>query len=41
MTQNRHNGRHGGDNPNDCCSFCGARRDDVELMFQGSDGANI
>ena len=29
---------HGGD---DCCSFCGARRDDVELMFQGSDGANI
>ena len=43
MTQNRHNGRRGGDNgnPNDCCSFCGARRDDVELMFQGSDGANI
>ena len=39
MTQNRHNGRHGGDNPNDCCSFCGARRDDVELMFQGSQGA--
>ena len=42
MTQNRHNGRRGsGDNPNDCCSFCGAGRDDVELMFQGANGANI
>ena len=42
MTQNRNNGRRrGGDNPSDCCSFCGARRDDVELMFQGMDGANI
>lgn len=25
----------------DCCSFCGKRRDDVALMFTGSDGANI
>ena len=40
MTQNR-NGRRGGDNPNDCCAFCGARRDDVELLFQGADGINI
>ncbi len=25
----------------DCCSFCGARRSDVEILFQGVDGANI
>lgn len=25
----------------DCCSFCGAKRADVEIMFQGMDGANI
>lgn len=28
-------------NVGDCCSFCGKRRDDVALMFTGSDGANI
>ena len=31
------NNKNGGD----CCSFCGAKRTDVEIMFQGSDGANI
>ncbi len=41
MTQNRNNNRRNGNDPNDCCSFCGARRDDVELMFQGMNGANI
>jgi len=42
MTQNRNNGRRGGgDNPSDCCSFCGARRDEAGLMFQGMNGANI
>ncbi|MBQ5727163.1 MAG: ATP-dependent Clp protease ATP-binding subunit ClpX [Alistipes sp.] len=25
----------------DCCAFCGAKRQDVALMFQGADGANI
>ena len=25
----------------DCCSFCGAKRSDVALMFQGMDGSNI
>ena len=25
----------------DCCSFCGAKRSDVALMFQGADGVNI
>ena len=25
----------------DCCSFCGAKRADVEILFQGRDGANI
>ena len=29
---------HGGD---DCCSFCGAKRSDVALMFRGEDGSNI
>ncbi len=29
---------HGG---NDCCSFCGAKRSDVALMFRGEDGSNI
>lgn len=28
-------------NGGDCCSFCGAARADVELMFAGSNGANI
>ena len=34
---NNHKNGAGGD----CCSFCGAKRTDVEIMFQGSDGANI
>ncbi len=25
----------------DCCSFCGRRRNEVDIMFQGIDGANI
>ena len=35
--RNNHNNGAGGD----CCSFCGAKRSDVEIMFQGVDGANI
>ncbi len=35
------NNRHSGGLGDDHCSFCGARRDDVEVMFQGMDGANI
>ena len=37
MKKNKNNNKNGGD----CCSFCGAKRTDVEIMFQGSDGANI
>ncbi len=37
MGQNRNNHKDNGDR----CSFCGAARADVELMFQGMDGANI
>ncbi len=33
-----HNNRRGG---GDSCSFCGAKRADVEILFQGLDGANI
>ena len=33
----KNNHKNGGD----CCSFCGAKRSDVEIMFQGADGANI
>lgn len=33
-----HTGRRGS---GDCCSFCGAKRSDVEILFQGLDGANI
>ena len=33
-----HNNRRGG---GDCCSFCGAKRNDVEILFQGLDCANI
>ena len=33
MAQNKNNNKNGGD----CCSFCGAKRTDVEIMFQGSD----
>ena len=32
---NNHKNGAGGD----CCSFCGAKRSDVEIMFQGIDGA--
>ncbi len=42
MAQNKHPHKGGGNyTGDDRCSFCGARRDDVELMFQGMDGANI
>ena len=34
---NKNNNRNGGD----CCSFCGAGRLEVEIMFQGADGASI
>ncbi len=37
MAQNKNTNKNG----TDCCSFCGAKRSDVEIMFQGSDGANI
>ncbi len=40
MTQKRNNNNRHGDG-GDCCSFCGARRSDVEILFQGLDGANI
>ena len=38
MSQTKNNNRRGG---GDCCSFCGAKRSDVEILFQGLDGANI
>ncbi|MDE5815074.1 MAG: ATP-dependent Clp protease ATP-binding subunit ClpX [Alistipes sp.] len=41
MAQNRNNHRGGGHTGDDRCSFCGARRDDVEVLFQGEDGVNI
>ncbi len=41
MAQNRGNHKNGNVNGNDCCSFCGARRTDVEILFQGMDEANI
>ncbi|MEG1672730.1 MAG: AAA family ATPase, partial [Alistipes sp.] len=31
----------GGNNSGDCCSFCGKRRADVEVMFAGTNGANV
>ena len=34
-------GNKGGQRREDCCSFCGRRRNEVEIMFQGVDGANI
>ena len=37
MAQNKNNNKNGGD----CCSFCGAKRSDVPILFQGMDGANI
>ncbi|MBR1995277.1 MAG: ATP-dependent Clp protease ATP-binding subunit ClpX [Alistipes sp.] len=39
MSQTKnHNRRNSG---GDSCSFCGAKRADVEILFQGLDGANI
>ena len=38
MTQRKNNNRHDG---GDCCSFCGAKRSDVEILFQGLGEANI
>lgn len=40
MSQERGNNNHRGQG-RDCCSFCGARRADVEILFKGQDGANI
>ena len=41
-TENPNNRRGGGGGAHgDRCSFCGAARADVEIMFQGMDGANI
>ena len=34
----KYKGSHTGE---DCCSFCGAKRSDVALMFQGTGGVNI
>ena len=34
-------GKKGGQHHEDCCSFCGRRRNEVDIMFQGVDGANI
>ena len=31
----------GGSKSDDCCSFCGAKRSDVALLFQGMGGVNI
>ena len=38
MATTKNNNRRGG---GECCSFCGAKRADVEILFQGLDGANI
>ena len=34
-------GSKGGQRREDCCSFCGRRRNEVDIMFQGVDGSNI
>ena len=34
-------GKKGGQHHEDCCSFCGRRRNEVDIMFQGIDGSNI
>ena len=34
-------GNKGGQRREDCCSFCGRRRNEVDIMFQGVDGSNI
>ena len=41
MAQNKNNNNHRGGTGGDSCSFCCAKRGDVEIMFQGMDGANI
>ena len=42
MAQNRNNNKTDNTkNGGDSCSFCGAKRSEVEIMFQGMDGANI
>ena len=38
MTQRKNNRHNDG---SDCCSFCGAKRADVEILFQGLGEANI
>ena len=40
-TENPTPRRRGSDTHDDRCSFCGASRSEVEIMFQGMDGANI
>jgi ATP-dependent Clp protease ATP-binding subunit ClpX len=39
MTQRT--GKKGGRTTEDCCAFCGAKRSEVTLMFQGTGGVNI
>ena len=34
-------GNKGGQRHEDCCSFCGRRRNEVEILFRGQEGANI
>ena len=34
-------GKKGAQRHEDCCSFCGRRRSEVDVLFQGVDGANI
>ena len=34
-------GKKGAQRHEDCCSFCGRSRKDVDILFQGADGANI
>ena len=34
-------GNRGGQRREDCCSFCGRRRSEVDILFQGVDGSNI
>lgn len=42
MAQNtKNNNGNNHKNNGDCCSFCGKRRADVEVMFSGMDGANV
>ena len=40
MVQNKNNNNKRGPG-NDRCSFCGASRNEVEVLFQGVDGSNI